>query len=66
MICNTCHGIGEVLIDGAGRIVAQLRDAVMMVPCPEGCIGGISHCCQGENVDCAAEAGERRDRTRTG
>jgi hypothetical protein len=23
------------------------------VPCTAGCIGGIAHCCQGENVDCA-------------
>lgn len=47
MKCETCHGIGEVLIDRAGRVVLRLRDAMMMIPCPD-CGGSrIAHCCDG-------------------
>ncbi len=38
MICQDCHGLGEVLIDREGKPVERLRDAVMMIPCP-GCGG---------------------------
>ena len=46
MICETCHGIGEVLIDRESNVVSRLRDTLMMMPCPD-CIGGHAHCCDG-------------------
>lgn len=47
MRCETCFGIGEVLIDGAGKPVSRLRDATTMIPCPECGGSGIAHCCDG-------------------
>ena len=47
MICETCIGIGEILIDGYGMPVSRLRDAIMMVPCPDCDGSGITHCCDG-------------------
>jgi hypothetical protein len=47
MICSSCYGIGEVLVDREGKPVSRLRDAATMITCPEcgGC--GIVHCCEG-------------------
>ena len=50
MICPTCFGIVELLIDKDGRPVSRLRDAASMIVCPEcgGC--GKVHCCEGERT----------------
>ena len=50
MRCETCEGVGEVLIDRDCNIVQRVGDAVMMIPCPDcgGC--GISYCCDGERA----------------
>lgn len=45
MICPTCHGVGEVLIDRDLNIVRYAHQAMIMIPCPEGCIGGTDYCC---------------------
>lgn len=44
--CETCHGLGEVLIDARGNIVGRLAAAMLLVPCPD-CIGGVASCCDG-------------------
>lgn len=48
MVCETCKGFGDVLIDSTGNIVLRLIDAMLMIPCPDcgGC--GRTHCCEGE------------------
>lgn len=48
MNCQACFGIGEVLIGEDGRPVRRLRDAVMMVPCPDCDGSGKQHCCEGD------------------
>lgn len=48
MRCEYCLGIGEVLIDDAGKIVTRLRDATMMIPCPQCGGSGLDHCCSGD------------------
>jgi len=38
-VCETCRGLGTVMEKGA--------TSWWRVPCPD-CIGGVSHCCEGE------------------
>lgn len=45
--CEGCRGLGEVLIDGAGNTVWRRDRAVLVIPCPDGCIGGVASCCDG-------------------
>jgi hypothetical protein len=47
MRCETCKGLGEVLIGARGNIVGRLGEAVRKITCPEGCIGGVASCCDG-------------------
>ncbi len=47
MRCETCHGIGDLLVDIAMQPVTRLRDAAMMIPCPACCGTGIASCCDG-------------------
>lgn len=54
MICQDCHGTGMVLIDGEGKPVERLHDAVMIIPCP-GCGGCGSMSCGEGAVGCAAD-----------
>jgi hypothetical protein len=64
MICPYCHGIGEVLIDRDCNIVQYAHQAVMMIPCPAGCVGGTAYCCdQAGSEDRAAKTpASRADR----
>jgi hypothetical protein len=50
MICPTCHGAGEILINARREIVHRIEDAVMSLPCTAGCIGGVFHCCDGDQA----------------
>jgi DnaJ-class molecular chaperone len=51
MNCSTCFGIGEVLVDERGEVVSRLRDAAMMVPCPDCGGSGKIHCCEGDRAE---------------
>lgn len=48
MKCDTCLRTGEVLVDEHLRVVQRLRDAVMMIPCPECGGSGQTYCCEGD------------------
>jgi hypothetical protein len=44
MRCETCHGLGVVMNPERATNPA----AMPTIPCPDdGCIGGVSHCCDG-------------------
>lgn len=58
MRCQFCHGVGEVLIDRNYKIVRWAHEATMMIPCPNGCTGGIAFCCEGERPDCAPDTNQ--------
>jgi hypothetical protein len=47
MICEICFGLGEVLIDKAGKVVSRLADAALLVPCPDCGGSGFGYCCDG-------------------
>jgi hypothetical protein len=51
MNCPFCFGIGEVLIDNEGRPVSRLRDATMMISCPECAGSGTVQCCQDHHAE---------------
>jgi hypothetical protein len=44
---ETCRGAGEVPIDRNLNIVWRLEEAVLLIPCPAGCISGVASCCDG-------------------
>jgi hypothetical protein len=46
MNCPKCHGTGLVL-----REFSQFSQKDFMEHCDYGCINGIIHCCDGEDVD---------------
>jgi len=50
MRCETCEGVGEVLIDRDCNIVQRVADAVMMIPCPNCGGSGWDYCCDGERA----------------
>ena len=56
MRCETCFGIGETLIDREGQPVNRLRDAAMMIPCPDCGGSGLAHCCEGDSACNQTEA----------
>ena len=59
MRCETCGGLGEVLIDRNSNIVWRVAQAVLLVPCPD-CIGGVASCCDGA-CGCKGEVTNARE-----